>query len=269
MLSKMRIPALLLALALLPACSTHPVTGREQILALPAVQAAYAEAKFAAFTVAQSLVSAPACAQDCQRVDDPARFARRIERIGAQLEPAARALSPDLEGRIGGFRIEVSDALGVGTAASAGGRIALGSGLAALEPTDAVLAFLVAREMAHVIARHGEENSGASLLFSALGAFLPGVNVVLRFAATTLGSNALVNSWAQQQQREADRIAVALLWRIGLPVIEVADSLEIGVLHARLPDSDWGARYLDSLQHVAWMAALPAPAPVQSAQLGS
>jgi Zn-dependent protease with chaperone function len=261
----MRIPALLLAAALLPACSTHPITGREQILALPSVQAAYAEAKFAAYTVAQALVATPSCAQDCERVDDPARFARRIERIGAQLEPAARALSPDLEGRIGSFRIELSDTLGVGTAASAGGRIALGAGLAGLEPTDAVLAFLIAREMAHVIARHGEENSGASLLFTALGAFLPGVNVILRFAATTLGSNALVNSWALQQQREADRIAVALLWRIGLSVTEVADSLEIGVKHARLPDSDWGARYLDSLQHVAWIATSPA----QSAQLGS
>lgn len=261
----MRIPALLLAVALLPACSTNPLTGREQILALPAVQAAYAEAKFAAYTVAQALVAAPACAQDCAGAEAPARFARRVERIGAQLEPAARALSPDLEGRIGSFRIEVSDALGVGTASSAGGRIALGAGLATLEPTDAVLAFLIAREMAHVIARHGEENSGAALLFSALGAFLPGVNVILRFAASTLGSNALVNSWALQQQREADRIAVALLWRFGLSAIEVADSLEIGVMHARLPASDWGARYLDSLQHVAWLAATPA----QSAQLGS
>lgn len=265
----MRIPALLLAAALLPACSTNPLTGREQILALPAVQAVYAEAKFVAYTVAQAMVAAPACAQDCNGVDDPARFARRIERIGAQLEPAALALSPDLEGRIGRFRIEISDSLGVGTAASAGGRIALGAGLAGLEPTDSVLAFLVAREMAHVIARHGEENSGATLLFTALGAFLPGVNVVLKFAATTLGSNALVNSWAVQQQREADRIAVALLWRIGLSVTEVADSLEIGVMHARLPDSDWGARYLDSLQHVAWISTVPAPAPVQSAQLGS
>jgi predicted Zn-dependent protease len=261
----MRIPALLLVTALLPACSTNPITGREQILALPAVQAAYAEAKFAAYTVAQNLGVTPSCAPDCERVDEPARFARRIERIASQLEPAARALSPDLEARIGSFRIEVSDTLGVGTAASAGGRIALGSGLAALEPTDAVLAFLIAREMAHVIARHGEENSGAALLFSALGAFLPGVNVILRFAATTLGSNALVNSWAVQQQREADRIAIALLWRIGLSVTEVADSLEIGVKHARLPDSDWGARYLDSLQHVAWIATTPA----QSAQLGS
>ncbi len=261
----MRIPALLLAIALLPACSTNPLTGREQILALPAVQTAYAEAKFAAYTVAQALVAAPACAQDCERADEAARFARRVERIGAQLEPAAQAMSPDLAARIGRFRIEVSDTLGVGTAASAGGRIALGAGLAGLEPTDAVLAFLVAREMAHVIARHGEENSGATLLFTALGAFLPGVNVVLRFAATTLGSNALVNSWALQQQREADRIAVALLWRIGLSATEVADSLEIGVMHARLPGSDWGARYLDSLQHVAWIAT--SPEKVQSAKL--
>lgn len=253
----MRIVAYLLLPVLLGACSTHPITGREQILALPAVQLAYADAGFALYSGAQRIIAPFACEQNCSDEEALRVFARRVAAIGGKLGPAVHDLSPDLFERIGRFRIEVIDNLGVGTAASAGGHIALGSGLARLEATDTVIAFLIAREMAHVIARHGEENSGASLLFSTLGLLLPGVNVVVRFFATTLGSNVLKSTWALQQQREADQIAVALLARTGLSAIDIADNLEIGLRRASLPDDEWGARYLASTQHVAWLATLP------------
>ena len=175
----------------------------------------------------------------------------------ARLEVIAREMAPDLFERIGKFRIEVNDALGAGTGSSASGRIVLGSGLARLEPDDSVIAFLVAREMAHVIARHAEEDSGASIVLSALGMLLPGFNIVARFVATTLGSRALTSSWAVQQQREADEIAVALLERSGLPARSVALGLENGIKRARLPDDEWGARYLESARRVAAIAASP------------
>ena len=253
----MHITALLLGLALLSGCSTHPLTGRDQILALPAVQVAHADMGFALSTGAQSLAASQSCEQDCGSAEDLARFAGRVTTIGAQLEASARDMSPELFGRIDRFQIEVNDALGVGTGSSAGGRIALGSGLAGLEPTDTVLAFLIAREMAHVIARHAEENSGASMVFSALGMLLPGINVIARFVASTLGSSALKGSWATQQQREADEIAIALLERTGLSALSVARGLESGVKRARLPDDEWGARYFESTQRVALIAASP------------
>ena len=253
----MRIFALLSGLALLSGCATHPLTGRDQILALPAVQVAHAELGFALFTGAQSLAAVQSCEQDCGSAEDLARFAGRVETIGTQLEASARDMSPELFGRIDRFQIEVDAALGVGTGSSAGGRIALGSGLAVLEPADTVIAFLIAREMAHVIARHAEENSGASIVFSALGMLLPGINVIVRFVASALGSGALKSSWATQQQREADEIALALLARTGLPAPDVALGLETGVKRARLPDDEWGARYVESTQRVALIAASP------------
>jgi hypothetical protein len=111
--------------------------------------------------------------------------------------------------------------------------------------------------MAHVIARHAEENSGASMVFSALGMLLPGINVIVRFVTSTLGSGALKGSWAMQQQREADEIAIALLERAGLSAFSVARALESGVKRARLPDDEWGARYFESTQRVALIAASP------------
>ena len=64
--------------------------------------------------------------------------------------------------------------------------------------------------MARVIARHDEEDSGARIVFSALTALLP-FTLIARVIASALGSGALMGSWAEQQRREADEIALALL----------------------------------------------------------
>lgn len=250
---KSRSFALLPALAVLCACSTHPITGRNQIASMPAVQA-YADATFALSSAAQHVTALP-CEEACSSAEEIEAFAERVRETAAHLELAAREVSPELFERIGAFRVEVDDRLGVGSGSTAGGRVALGSGLAMLQPTDTVIAFLLAREMAHVIARHSEENSGASLVLSALGLLLPGFHVIARWVATAVGSGALQSTWAAQQQREADEIAVRLLELSGLPVLRVARSLESGVRRAQLPENAWGARYADSAQRVALMAA--------------
>ena len=253
----MRLSGLLVSLGLLAGCSTHPITGRDQILALPAIQSVYSDVSFALSSGAALNGASPACGQDCGSPQELAQFAGRVAAIGTRLEASARDLAPDLFVRIEKFQIEVSDDLGAGTGSSAGGRIVLGTGLAGLEPADSVIAFLVAREMAHVIARHAEENSGASMVFSALGMLLPGFNFIARFIASRLGSSALTGSWAAQQQREADEIALALLERTGLPARSVALGLESGINRTRLPANEWGARYLESAQRVAAIAASP------------
>ncbi len=253
----MKSAGVILALALLSGCSTHPITGREQILALPALQAAHADASFALATGLQKVALSPECGEKCDSADDPSALARRVAAMSARLEAPARDVDPELFERIGNFQVEVSDALDVGTGSSAGGRIVIGSGLAALGPTDAVIAFLVAREMAHVIARHAEENSGASMVFSVLGMLLPGLNMLVRFVATKASAMALTGSWAAQQQGEADEIAITLLEGIGLPARSIALELDIGIRRERLPEDDWGARYLESAQRVERIAASP------------
>lgn len=252
--SFMHVAALLVGLVLLSACSTHPITGRDQILAVPAVQLAYAEVGFALSAGIQLIAPRPSCEPGCGAGERLASFAGRVAALGAQLQTCAREMSPELFERIDGFRIEVNDQPEVSTGSSAGGRIVLGSGLAGLEPTDTVIAFLIAREMAHVIARHAEENSGASIAVSALGMLLPGINMVARFVASRLGSNALQRSWAAEQRREADEIAISLVERSGLSLLNVALGLESGIKRARLPEGEWGARYLDSTRRVVLLA---------------
>jgi Zn-dependent protease with chaperone function len=255
----MKVTASLSVLAMLCGCATHPITGRNQILMLPAVQVAYADASLEISERARSIAAALPCEPGCGSATERAALAARVAVLGSELEAAARAVSPELFERIQRFDLEVSGSLGAGTESSAGGRIVVGAGLVELAPTNAVVSFLIAREMAHVIARHGEEDSGASILFSVLGFLFPAFHVVGRFVATTLGSSMLKGSWAADQQREADSIAVLLLERAGLPVNVVAEALANGIARDRLPSDEWGTSYLESARRVAEIAAAPAP----------
>ena len=245
----------LLACGLLSACSTNPMTGRAQILALPALQSVHADVGFELADGVRRMAAALPCEADCLRAETRTELAGRVAAIGAELQAAARQLSPELFTRIEGFRLELSETLGAGSSSSARGRIVIGAGLSGLEPTDVVIAFLIAREMAHVIARHDEENSGASLLVSALGYLVPGVGILGRLLVTTLGAGALKHSWAAEQRIEADAIAVELLEKTGTPVAVAAVELIDGINRSRLLGDDWGARYLESAQRVAGIAA--------------
>jgi len=257
-------------------CSTHPITGRGQIVVLPGVQAAYSDIGFEFSARSRGFVIPPSCESGCG--SDAARlaFAQRVEEIGERLAGAANALSPELRDRIGKFQIEVSDGSGMQMASSAGGRIIVGSGLAALggagadaaprrriilgtelgalDPGGVVLAFLLAREMGHVIARHSEEDSGASMVVSALGLLLPGVNVLARFVVSNVASDSLRAGWAEQQQREADELALALLERTGLSALNVSFALQDTIYPVRNPEDAWDANYLASTQRVGQLA---------------
>lgn len=240
-------PAAAVVLVLLCGCSTNPITGRNQVVELPAVQE-HADIGFAISTGAQRMAGGDSCDEACRQQD--LQFDAQVKRLAMQLEAAARAMSPDLFERIGSFQVGVDPELGTSTASSAKGRIALGGGIARLEPSDDVTAFLIAREMAHVIARHDEEDSGARIVFSALTALLP-YTLIARFIASTVGAGALTGSWAEQQRREADDIEVALLVRTGRSVAGVAKSLAGGLKRDRLPEGDWTIRYNESAERVA------------------
>ena len=241
---------------MLAGCATNPVTGREQIVAVPAAQV-HADIAFVLSSGARRITSALPCWPSCRDEELLAKFTAQVERVSAELETAARSLAPDAFTRIESFRVSVQAELGIATGSSASGRIALGSGLAHLEPADDVTAFLVAREMAHVIARHDEEDSGARIFSSALTTLVPGFSLVVKFLASAVGGGALMRTWAAEQRREADDIAVALLERAGRSAASVARSLAEGLKEDRVPNGDWATRFAESAARVALLAELP------------
>lgn len=244
---------------------------------MPTAQIAYADADFSLSAGAKKFAASRACVGNCADVQRKALFAGRVRLIGAHLTIAARQMAPELFGRIGLLSIEVDDDLGVTTASSAGGRIVIGAGIAGieshsaatgvkalpvlepglggLEPQDVLLAFLLAREIAHVIARHAEEDSGASLVMSAVGLLIPGGNVLARFLVSRVSAGALREIWAADQAREADEIAFALLERCALSVLGVSFGIERGLDPARLPGDAWGDALLSSVRRIDVIAA--------------
>jgi hypothetical protein len=159
-------------------------------------------------------------------------FAAQVRRIADVLQYGARDLYPDLALRIPGYGDSGFDVYVVaddepGSVSSAGGRIALNAALGALQPYDEWLAFVIAREMGHVIARHHEENSSVSIATSVIMNILIPGSGLLKSAASTIGSRLAVSSNRDQQSREADAIALNVLQAGGYRLHDVALSLAI------------------------------------------
>lgn len=252
----------------LAGCAGNSPKTPRQLVDMP-VASAYADATFTLNTYSWRSV----CTEgDEQCLSGPVRerFTGQIRRVAGHLQKGAWKLYPDLAAQIpnvadGRFEIYAVEADGPGSASTADGRVALNSGLAHEAPDDAWLAFVIAREMGHVIARHPEENSVLGLLASlALNIVIPGSGLV-KTAISAAGSTLAANSKQTVQAREADAIALRLLKVSGYPLRDVARSLQNA---PPLPeDRSWARRFRkssDSLLAEAGNSEPPAPAPARS-----
>lgn len=205
-----------------------PGDSRQQLVNLP-IASTYADASFSLGTVSLSNLLCNGGESECPNADDS--FADQVRRVASRLQDGVRRLYPDLGQRtpnVAGGQFEVFVVAGneAGSASTADGRIALNAGLARQSPDDAWLAFVIAREMGHVIARHPEERSLISMATSVvLNIAIPGSGL-LKSALSTVGSALAARSNEASQAREADLIAVRLLRQSGYPLHEVAHSLE-------------------------------------------
>ncbi len=138
-------------------------------------------------------------------------FAQRLARIVAPLIRAAQTLELNREAGGRQFEVYVADGMTGGSASSGAGHIAIASELASLQPTDDFLAFVLAREIAHVSLAHHEDNSAASLLASAaVTLFFPAVGII-KTAISLASSQLAANSRNRSQRAAADELAQRLL----------------------------------------------------------
>lgn len=212
--------------------------GREQMIGIP-LASIHSDL---GFTIGGSYRQDPACNSNgvClapAAAESVERFALQVERVAAVLQEGAQALYPDLALRVPGLmqnRFDVYVVAGdePGSTSSANGRIALNAALGPLAPYDEWLAFVIAREMGHVIARHHEENSAASIATSViLNILLPGSSL-LKSAISAGGAGIAAGSKRDVQAPEADAIAIELLTAAGYRLEEVALALRVGPVPA-------------------------------------
>lgn len=164
----------------------------------------------------------------------PTVFEERVARIGAKLAEAAYRSYPDLSQRIPRFVFTVSDKSEAGVASTAGGLIVVLRPVSEISLSDDALAFVVARELGHVISRHHEQNTATSIVFSVAATVLaPALNVARLLALLTSGtssaaaastvssavsyasSRAVIATYGQRQRMTADGVALRLLPQAG------------------------------------------------------
>jgi hypothetical protein len=267
----------LVCFAALAGCAVNPSTGRHQLVVLPTLQMAHAKAGFSLASAGQDFAFSSPCTGPrrgvspaivarlpCPSAAQVASFTQQVERIGNELATEARLFSPALFTEIKAFHIGVARDMSAGTVSSAGGTIVLAADLAALNPTDDVVAFLIAREMGHVIARHGQEDSGARMVFSIISIAVPGV-FLAKLAGSLLGSQVLTTTWADAQRREADELALTLLARCNRSLGSIAFNMKAGLRFDLLPTGDWGTDFRQSAKRVEMIDLQhPTVAPAES-----
>lgn len=269
---------------LLGACSSSPY-GRSQLTVPQPLSEVYSEVNMR-LQLATTADARYQCAEsECDASKD---FEMRVARLGERLAEKAFELYPDLRERIGHFEFVTSDKAEPGTTSNAAGTVVVFSGTRALEPSDPALAFILAREMGHVIGRHHNENSATRIIVSVLAqvllpvsglfralALLPAASGAATVSATTatataaslLGSRAVIATYWPQQLAEADTIALTVLARLGHEPQETADAL--AETEHRLDDSSWPQDLRVSFGHVAQIAQGPPPDKERLTQLAA
>jgi len=246
--------ARLLALAAclgITGCATAPTEKRVRIIDVP-MASVHSDI---AFTMSTGIRQPIACAEGmmvCPSLsnNNPAvEFALRVQRIAVALQQGSQALYADIQQQVPAmfgsrFDVYVVENSQAGSASSANGRIALHSALGSLEASDGFLAFVIAREMGHVIGRHHEENSTASIVTSILiNIIIPGASL-LKSAISAGSSSLAAASRKDVQALEADAIALDLLKAAGFRPSSIFDAL------LRTPaladDSPWAAAFRKS-----------------------
>ncbi|OGA05044.1 MAG: hypothetical protein A2W68_08230 [Betaproteobacteria bacterium RIFCSPLOWO2_02_64_14] len=262
-----KLSFLLCACALLGGCAIAPEYGRTQLTAPAPVSAVYSE-----MNLQLSLVTAAGeslrCPQPGCGASEP--FDQRIAWIGPELAKAAYQVFPDLGDRIKGFEFVVADKSEPGTLSGSMGRIIILRPVSSLSPNDVTLAFIVGREIGHVIAKHHEENTAVSLIVSGLVQLLiPAANVARLFtnaflssgafanfaagasvtATSFIGSRLVVTSYRPVQRDEADAIALKLLSHLGFDAPAVAAAF--ASVNLKLPATDWTSGLRASVERLS------------------
>lgn len=250
------VVALAAGIALSGCASTAP-GGRAQLAAPAAISSVYSTIDLNLQLAAISTQPPPCQGSQCQADKG---FERQVARLGSRLSAAAHEADPELRKRIPEFRFAVAEKAENGSASNSSGSIVIYRGVRRAAMDEQVLAYLMALEMGHVIARHHDERSAAGVISSLLVHLLlapanlaRGVTFLASSAASAMGKDLVAGSDPSQRLDEADRIALDLLDRLGWSRDEVAESLAVYV--KGLDDNTWSRLVRNAAERMERQAA--------------
>lgn len=212
-------------------CTTTPFGERTRILDVPL---AAAQSEFE-FSITSGSRADLLCGEDSSCASEAEGgglrlFVLDVERIASALQKEALQRYPDLawctpRENGGCFDVYIVEGDAPDSSSSANGRIALSAALGRWRSYEGVLAFVIAREMGHVVARHHKERSSLSIVTSALlNILLPGSGLLKSLISTGGGRLAAISN-RDVQATEADAIAFNLLQGAGFRLRDVSKNL--------------------------------------------
>jgi predicted Zn-dependent protease len=200
---------------LLVSCSTVPITGRTQLDIVPnSTMLAMSFKEYDAFLTSHKLSSNREQTQMVKRVGE--RIQRAVEQYFAQNQ-----LSRDLDGYSWEFNLVESDE--VNAWCMSGGKVVVYTGILAITQDEAGLATVMGHEIAHAVAKHGNERMSQALMAEMGGTALsvalaqrPQQTRELWMTAFGLGAEVgVLLPYGRLQEEEADHLGLIFMAMAG------------------------------------------------------
>ncbi len=205
---------LLIGFLAVTSCHRVPLTGRKQFIAFPASQMqSMAYAEYAKFKTQNRPINGTADAQ-------------MVKRVGQRISSAVTSYlqSKNLSKKVEGFKWEYNlvESPQANAWCMPGGKIAVYTGILPITKTEAGLAAVMGHEVAHAIAKHGNERMskayGAQLVGAAASTALSINNPqhVRTFDQIYgIGSQLKQLRWGRKQELEADEMGMIFMAKAG------------------------------------------------------
>ena len=206
--------SLLLITCLIVSCTTVPITGRHSITLLPESELAQ-----------MSLTSYREILSESKLSTDQREIAQ-VKRVGERLSNATETYLRENGYSTDSYHWEfnlIDDSETVNAFCMPGGKIAVYSGLLPVAQDDAGLATVMGHEIAHALARHGNERMSQAMIVDMGGQALSAAmqnqpartSQIFRQSYGALSRVGVLMPYSRLHETEADRIGLVLMARAG------------------------------------------------------
>ncbi len=198
------------ALSILTACTTVPITGRQQLSLV-----SEGEMEQMSFQQYRDVIAKGPLSTNAQQTQLIKTVGQRIQR-GVEQYMAQNNLSQQLAG----FQWEYNllESKEVNAWCMPGGKVAVYTGILPITKDDNGLAVVLGHEIAHAIAKHGNERMSQAMVAQGLGSSLqaamgqnPTTTKNLFLGAFGIGSQLKMLSFGRTQESEADHLGLIFM----------------------------------------------------------
>lgn len=202
-----------LVTTLLIACARVPVTNRKQLKLLPEAE-----------LIAMADTAYKMCLDTSNVLPASDSRSQRVKNVGTKIEKAVTNFcnSHNASNRVAGYnwQFNVIESSTVNAWCMPGGKVVVYTGILPLATDDTLLAVVMGHEIAHAIARHGNERMSQGLAVQGLGTILSGtmqdpVRRSIFLQSYGIGTSLGMLKYSRKHESEADKMGLVFMYLAG------------------------------------------------------